>query len=159
MTLAIAGDTITDAGVATVQELIRIADAVDAAVDAKAWPAAERLFFEAVATDFTALSGTPPATITPAELVAAWAANLGASKASFHMRTNHQVHVAGDTATMRSHGYAWNRLEGNGDPLWEVWGLYTHNFTRTGHGWRISGVALDVAAERGNPWVKTTPGH
>ena len=158
MTLPIAGDPITAENLAVVQELIRIADAIDAAVDAKLWPAAERLFYEAVATDIASLGGGEPATVTPAELVGAWAANLGPSKTSFHMRTNHQVHIAGDTATLRSHGYAWNRLEGNGDPLWEVWGVYTHNFTRTGNGWRVSGMALAVATERGNPWVKATPG-
>lgn len=149
------GDPVTTANVADVQELIRIADALDAAVDAKQWDAAEALFFERVLVE---LPGAEPATMTGADLVGQWAGNLGLAKTSLHLRTNHRVHIAGDTARLDSHAYAWNRLEGNGDPLWEVWGTYLHNFTRSGGGWRISGFAFAPVHERGNDWVKTTPG-
>ena len=150
------GDRVTADNVAEVVELIRVADTLDAAVDARNWDAAIALFFEAVLVE---LPGAAPVTTSGAELVAVWAANFGTTKTSLHLRTNHRVHIAGDTARLDSHGYAWNRMEGNGEPLWEVWGTYVHNFTRsTGGEWRISGFAFAPTHERGNDWVKMTPG-
>ena len=151
------GDPLTAANLVDVAEIIRIADAIDAATDAKQWDEATAFFHEAVATDFTSLGGEAK-TMSGAELTAMWAANLGPAKTSCHLRTNHRVHIAGDTARLDTHGYAWNRLEGNGEPLWEVWGTYVHNLIRTGGRWRVSGLAFTVSHERGNPWVKATPG-
>ena len=45
-----------------------------------------------------------------------------------------------DAAVLHSHGYAWNRIEAGGltenggDPLWEVWGTYAHDFARESEG-------------------------
>ena len=137
--------------------LIRTVDGIDNAVDAKDWPRARAYFADRVATDFTSLAGGAPATITADELIGAWSANLKPQKTSLHLRTNHAVNVEGDKATVRSHGYAWNRMEGNGDPLWEVWGVYEHKLTRSGQGWLVDGMTFTVTNERGNMWVKTTP--
>ena len=65
--------------------------------------------------------------------------------------------MQGDRATVYSHAYAWNRMEGNGEPLWEVWGNYTHELTRTPSGWKVTGFTFVMTHERGNMWVKTTP--
>ncbi len=148
------GDPITTANVAEVQELIRLADALDAAVDAKDWEAAAAILYEAVAIE---LPDTAAVTMSGAELAAFWAATLGPGKTSLHLRTNHRVHIAGDTARLDSHAYAWNRLEGDSE-LWEAWGTYVHNFTRSYGGWQISGLTFVVSHERGSDRVKTTPG-
>ena len=138
--------------------LVRIADGIDDAVDAKDWARARAFFADRVAVDFSSLGAGPPKTIPADDLIGGWAANLKGSKTSLHLRTNHLVTVTGDRAVMTSHGYAWNRLEGNGDPLWEVWGLYEHRFTRTGAGWTVDGFTVRMTHERGNMWVKATPG-
>ena len=65
----------------------------------------------------------------------------------------------GDRATVQSNGYAWNCMEGNGDPLWEVWGTYEHRLLRSGAGWKVDGFIFRMTHERGNPWVKATPGQ
>lgn len=149
------GDPVTTANVAEVQELVRIVDALDAAVDAKQWDTVTDLFFDKVLVE---LPGSAAITMTGAGLADLWARNLGPAKTSLHLRTNHRVHLAGDTARLDSHGYAWNRLDGVGEPLWEVWGTYVHNLTRTGSGWKISGFAFTALHERGNDLVKTTAG-
>ncbi|WP_066477070.1 MULTISPECIES: nuclear transport factor 2 family protein [unclassified Sphingomonas] len=150
-------DPVTAANHLVVAELIRIADAIDRAVDARAWERARSLFAATVHVDFESLSGQPPATIPADALIAAWSSNLRGAKTSFHMRTNHQVTIEGDRATMVSAGYAWNRMEGNGDPLWEVWGDYTHRFARDADGgWRVDGMILRVTHQRGNFWVRDT---
>ncbi len=157
------GDPIDVENAADIQEMIRIADAVDAAVDAKAWDEARGYFTDQIDVDFTSLTGGDPATIPADTLIAGWSANLKPSKTSFHLRGNHRVTFEGsDRATMLSHGYAWNRMEtgarpeNGGDPLWEVWGVYTHSFTRTKDGWRVSGMIFQMTAERGNLYVRDT---
>lgn len=158
------GTPITDLTATDIAEMIRIADAIDAAVDAKDWALARSFFTETIDVDFTSLVGGAPATIPAQALIDGWAANLTAEKASFHLRGNHRVTVAGDAARMLSHGYAWNRMErggapeNGGDPMWEVWGTYTPGFTRTVDGWRVTAMSFNATAERGNPFVRNTPG-
>jgi hypothetical protein len=115
--------------------------------------------------DFTSLAGGEPATIPAQGLIDGWSANLTAEKPSFHMRSNHRVtFLDADSAIMRSHGYAWNRLErgaeaaNGGDPMWEVWGEYVHGFTLTDAGWKVDAMSLVVSAQRGNDFVRDTPG-
>ncbi len=136
--------------------IIRLVDAIDNAVDIKDWARARSYFADQVRTDFSSLSGQPAATIPADTLIQGWRTNLTAKKTSLHMRTNHAVRIEGGRATVSSHGYAWNRMEGNGDPLWECWGFYEHTLVRTTAGWRVDGMTFSLAHERGNPWVKTT---
>jgi SnoaL-like domain len=139
--------------------VVRVADGIDRAVDAQDWPLARSYFADRVAVDFSSLTGQAPAMISADELIGGWAGNLKGSKTSLHLRTNHQVTFDGDRATALSNGYAWNRMEGNGDPLWEVWGKYEHRLVRAGDGWKVDGFTFRMTHERGNPWVKTTPGQ
>jgi hypothetical protein len=139
--------------------VIRIADRIDRAVDAKDWPLARSYFADRVTVDFSSLNGQPPATIPADELIAGWAGNLKGNKTSLHLRTNHDVVIEGDHATVHSNGYAWNRMEGNGEPLWEVWGTYRHRLTRMDGSWKVDGFVFRATHERGNSWVKTTPGQ
>ena len=68
------------------------------------------------------------------------------------------------SATMGSHGYAWNQMErgalaeNGGNALWEVWGTYEHSFIQTEAGWRVDGMSFFATAERGNDFVRNTPG-
>lgn len=160
-TADITPDTLVDRA-----QMIAIADGLDAAVDAKDWATARAYFTDEITVDFTSLVGGQPATIPADALISGWSGNLTETKTSFHLRGNHQIIFNGqDDATMRSHGYAWNRMEAgalpeNGaDPLWEVWGIYIHDFTRTDEGWRLDGMTFIATAERGNPYVRNTPGN
>ncbi|QPH55410.1 nuclear transport factor 2 family protein [Pontivivens ytuae] len=159
------GDPITAENAVDVVEMIRIADAIDAAVDAKAWPLARSFFTETIEVDFTSLTGGEPATIPADALIDGWSGNLTAEKTSFHLRGNHRVVFDGaGEATLYSHGYAWNRMErgaaeeNGGDPLWEVWGTYEHGFIRTEDGWQVDAMSFFATAQRGNDFVRDTPG-
>jgi len=140
------------------QTLIRLADGLDNAVDDKDWVLARTFLADQLNADFSSVSGQPAARIPADALIAGWRGNLAPSKTSLHLRTNHQVRVEGETAVLVSHGYAWNRLEGNGDPLWETWGTYEHGFRQIDGTWKIDAFAYRQRHERGNPWVKATPG-
>ena len=161
----VSGDPVTLETLVDQAEMIRIADAIDAAVDAKDWQAARAHFTDEISVDFTSLVGGDPATIPADALVDGWSENLTAEKQSFHLRGNHRVAFEGpDSAGLSSHGYAWNRMErgalpeNGGEALWEVWGNYTHGFVRTEDGWRVNAMTFDATAERGNPYVRNTPG-
>jgi hypothetical protein len=162
---SLSGDPITTDRLLATQEMIRVADAIDAAVDAKDWAEARSHFTDTITVDFTSLAGGEPATIPAQGLIDGWSTNLTAEKPSFHLRGNHRVtFLDEDSAVMRSHGYAWNRLErgaepaNGGDPMWEVWGEYVHGFTLTDAGWKVDAMSLAVSAQRGNDFVRDTPG-
>ncbi|MEO1197871.1 MAG: nuclear transport factor 2 family protein [Pseudomonadota bacterium] len=142
-------------------ELARIPTEIELAVDAKNWPHARSFFADDVRVDFTSLVGGEPAIIPSDDLITGWAANLTGNKESLHMRGWPLIDVDGDRATVRSNGYAYNKLpgapDGSGD-LWEVWGHYTHDFERTEDGWKVVGFTFEMTHERGSDWVKTTPG-
>ncbi|MEO0653431.1 MAG: nuclear transport factor 2 family protein [Pseudomonadota bacterium] len=162
---AFAADPITTETLVDHAEMIRIADSIDAAVDAKDWDRARSYFTDTIDVDFTSLVGGDPATIPADALIAGWSGNLTAEKTSFHLRGNHRIRFDGpDSAVMDSHGYAWNRMEAGalpengGEALWEVWGTYTHGFERGGDGWKVNAMTFTATAERGNPYVRNTPG-
>ena len=135
----------------------RVPTEIEVAVDAKDWARARSFFADEIRVDFSSLGGGPAATIAADDLIAAWAANLGPRKQSHHQRGHGLVTLQGDQATIYSQGYAWNRMEGNGDPLWEVWGNYTHELARMPEGWKVTAMTFEMTHQRGNPWVRDTP--
>lgn len=139
------------------EQVNRVPTEIEVAVDRKNWQRARSFFTDDIRVDFSSLSGQPPATIKADALIAAWSANLGPLKASHHQRGQSLVEFNGDRATVYSQGYAWNKMEGNGDPLWEVWGNYTHKLINTEQGWKVTAMTFEMTFERGNMWVKTTP--
>ena len=102
--------------------------------------------------------GGQPATIKADDLIAGWRANLGPKKTSLHLRGNHVVDISGDNATIRSHAYAWNRMEGNGDPLWEAWGNYVYELKRGAGGWKVTHFNRGKRDADGVPGVETLHG-
>lgn len=162
---ALEGSPVTLETLVDQAEMIRVADAIDAAVDAKDWALARSFFADEITVDFTSLVGGEPATIPADALIEGWAGNLTAEKESFHLRGNHRITFASDdSAVMLSHGYAWNRMErgaladNGGEAMWEVWGTYQHDFARTGAGWKVTAMAFNATAERGSDFVRNTPG-
>jgi len=65
--------------------VIRIADAIDRAVDAQDWKLARSYFADRVIADFSSLSGRPAANIASDDLIGAWAGNLKGGKTSLHL--------------------------------------------------------------------------
>ena len=135
----------------------RVVTEIDVAVDQKDWTRARTFFTNQVQVDFSSLTGLAPAMISAEDLIGGWTANLGPNKQSYHQRGFGLVTLDGDRATFYSNGYAWNRMEGNGDPLWEVWGNYTYELVRRSEGWKVASMTFAMTHERGNMWVKTTP--
>jgi hypothetical protein len=142
-------------------ELTRIPAEIEIAVDRKDWPRARSFFTDQITVDFTSLVGGEPANIPADGLISGWAGNLKGNKQSLHMRGTPLIDIKGDTATVYSNGYAYNKMpgamDGSGD-LWEVWGSYTHEFQRTEAGWKVTSFTFNMTHEKGSMWVKATPG-
>jgi hypothetical protein len=149
----------TQAAAQTSEEygVAQVPTAIEVAVDAKNWAEARSQFTDSITVDFSSLTGAPPAEIPADALIQAWSANLGPKKTSHHQRGQALVTINGKRATVYSQGYAWNKMEGNGEPLWEVWGNYTHELVNTEAGWKVSAMTFEMTHERGNMWVKNTP--
>lgn len=133
--------------VADERNLIRIADALDHAVDEKRWEDARSYFTSDVFVDLASTGGGEPGTIKADDLIAGWAESLPEDVASFHLRGNHiVVFQTSSRAMMTSHAYAWNA---GGDALWEVWGTYEYRFEKVASGWKIASFVFKAARERG----------
>lgn len=129
------------------RNLIRIADDLDRAVDAKAWEEVRSYFTADVFIDMSSVGGGEPGTVKADDLIAGWAEALPEEIQSFHMRSNHLVNFQTKTrAMMTSHGYAWNA---GGGKLWEVWGVYEYRFERIATGWKIASFVFRATQERG----------
>ena len=136
---------------------IRLAtDEIDNACDAKDWEKCRSYFADEVAVDFTSLAGGEPARVAADDLIGAWKANLFAGKRTYHQRGNHRIETDGDTASVFSKAYAFNLLEsGEVTGLWEVWGNYTHAFSRIDGEWKCTAMKLEVVHQRGDQRVRT----
>lgn len=140
-----------NSGLNDYEQIRRVVDEIDNAVDAKDWAACRSYFADEIDADFTSLAGGSPGRMKADDLVGGWRRNLYAEKLSHHMRSNHRVTVSGDTAEVFSKGYAFNMLPGRtGSDLWEVWGDYRHTLRRTAEGWKVTGMSLFVKYARGN---------
>lgn len=134
-----------------VLEIRALVDEIDNSVDVKDWDHCLSLFTPVVLVDFSSLGGGAPAPVAATALVSSWAANLHAAKSSFHLRTNHEVNLDGDTAWVFSKANGYNKL---GDELWEFWGTYDHSLVRTPQGWRCSGMTFTLTHTRGSEAVR-----
>jgi hypothetical protein len=139
------------------EDIRGVVDGIDSAVDAKDWARCRAYFANEIRVDFAALGGGPASRMPADDLVAAWRRNLFADKASFHLRGNHLIEVGDGTASVRSQGYAFNRLDRPlGGDLWEVWATYSHELVRGPQGWRCSAIGITaVRHTRGNEMVRT----
>lgn len=138
---------LTEAQLVDERTMVRIADALDLAVDAKRWAEALAYFTTEVFVDLSSLGGAEPATVPAETLVDGWAEALAEPVESFHLRGNHVVLFRGERAVMTSNGYAWNA---SGDALWEVWGVYEYGFVKVGGTWRIDRFVFRAVRERGD---------
>ncbi len=79
---------------------------------------------------------------------------LGPLDNSQHICSNHEVHIAGDTASHRCYLQAQHiRDVGEGSPLFIVAGRYVDDLVRTPDGWRIKHRDLIRMWTDGNPAV------
>jgi len=135
--------------------IVRVADALDHAVDTKNWSAARAAFADHVVMDVASIGGPAGVVLAADDIIAGWRRNFQGAKTSLHFRTNHLATIEGDVATLISHGYAWNMVPAGALPghesaaLWEVWGVYEYRLRRDGGIWRLTHFRFEARHERG----------
>jgi ketosteroid isomerase-like protein len=121
------------------------------AVDTRNWNLLDAVFAEHVEADFSAF-GVPAAKMPRANVVAIFQRSFRHDHVrTFQAYSNFQVEVAGDTATMISLLHGHHTGEGfEGGNVFELRARYNDRLVRTGNGWRIAGVKLEVISLSGN---------
>jgi hypothetical protein len=132
-------------------EIIDFVNEIFAAVDAKDWDGAKKLFESTVTADFTSLNGGEPGKVASAELVDGWRKGLrDGQDSSFHLVGNHRVDINGDIAIVVLKGYAYNLAAPEfGGGLWEAWGTYEVLVRRAPTGWLVTGMSFFASHTRG----------
>ncbi|WP_369142036.1 nuclear transport factor 2 family protein [Streptomyces sp. R44] len=118
--------------------------------DQRDWDALAGVFADEVTLDYTSLNGGEPVTLAPAQIVRGWREGLGAYAATQHLLTGHLVAVDGggdgdgdgdgDGAVCTA-GFQATHRKADGS-LWTLGGTYRFDLSRTGDGWRITGVVM-----------------
>ena len=120
-------------------------------LDQKDWAELSDLFTDEVHIDFPDY-GMAPQTIPRQTFVDSFRQSLGRPDlVTQHLCTNARIRIAGNTAVCVTNwaGYHFMPNFAGGDEF-TLRGQYTDALTRTGDGWRISGVAFKLAYTTGN---------
>ena len=122
-------------------------------LDVKDWTLCRACFTEEVFTDYSALRGDPPATLTADEFVALRRQALE-ELVTHHVSTNHLITVTGDEATCLSSMVIYRRLPpAQGETTFDTHCLYEHTLVHTPEGWKIRKVKQTVLWNTGNPSI------
>jgi hypothetical protein len=138
--LAPEGDIETARVIATVSS-------IPLAVDLADYSLAERAFAPEIVIDYTSLWGGEPATMTPAELMAAWRAIVPGFDATWHQLSDVAATVAGEEASARAFvdGRHWI-----GEQVWRPVGEYHWRLRKHGGRWKVTHMTFRMTEEIGD---------
>lgn len=116
------------------------------------WPRVQRSFAAQVLLDYTSMTGGPPATLAPAQVVAAWQQVLPGFEHTHHQLGNFDVQVLGEReATAFCYGTATHYLpQPSGGNVWTVVGTYDFHFVRHGNTWQADRMKFNLKYQDGN---------
>jgi len=132
------------------RDIVAVVNRYCRALDTKNWTALRDVFLD----DATARLGQPPILTGIDAITGRIRTALGGLDESQHLVGNHEVNVAGDTATHRCYLQAQHVREvAGGGPNYIVAGRYEDQFERVDAGWRIRHRTLTVMWTEGNQAV------
>ena len=127
-------------------------------LDRRDWDALREVFAEELVLDYTQPFGGEPETLSGAELVERWRAQVGHLDSTQHVTTGVLVELDGDSARATANVLAHLRREGTlGSPVWHNGGHYDVRLRRSGTGWRITALTASVSWAEGNSAVLQAP--
>lgn len=133
------------------QEIVRRRYEYALGIDTRDWELFRSIFTDRVEIDFSSYSGTPVATMTADEWVAGCKIVFSGLDATQHVMTNPIVDRDGDRARLRMYMKAEHFLMNrDGGDDFALGGYYDDRLVKTGEGWRIEAVTLNVFWNRGN---------
>lgn len=135
----------------SIEDRISIGDAITSLalhMDLLDWEQVEARLAAEVTTDFVSVLGGEPRRQTRSALIEEYRSILPGFHAVQHMIGVVDVHLLDRTvACSRSNLRATHRLD---DAIWTLGGVYTHELTRSGEGWAVSGIHFAVSYNDGD---------
>ncbi len=120
-------------------------------IDTRDWTLYRSIFADDVRMTFTSYNGNPPADMRADDWVANVKVLFTGLDATQHSMSNPLVEVEGDHARCRMYMQAAHFfVTDQGDNEYTLGGYYDDQLVRTGDGWKISAVTLNVLWHRGN---------
>jgi hypothetical protein len=120
-------------------------------IDTRDWTLYRSIFCDEVTMDFSSFNGEPGAPQKADDWVAGVSVLFNGLDATQHTMSNPMVDIDGDTARCRMYMQAEHFLQNEqGSPDFAIGGYYDDQLVRTGHGWKIAAVTLNVLWSRGN---------
>jgi hypothetical protein len=118
------------------------------AVDQLQWGALRDHFADEVHIDYTSLFGGNAQTMSADALLGQWRGLLPGFEATQHM-TGPVIVTSSDanTAVAETHVRAYHHI---GNETWMIAGHYTMRVVRSGGGWKIASIRLEVYRQEGN---------
>jgi 3-phenylpropionate/cinnamic acid dioxygenase small subunit len=124
-------------------------------LDARDWKLWRSIFLDQVVFDLSSWNGQEPRLVDTDRVVAAQARIFAELAATQHFMTNHRVTVEGDTARLLAHMRAehWIDDAPDGKNRYTMFGYYDDKLVKTGSGWKIAEMQLNVTRTEGDRWV------
>ncbi len=121
------------------------------ATDEQDWATLEQCFADPIVLDMTSMVGGEPASMTPAEVAAAWAEGFAPLDHVHHQIGNLRTEVDGDRATVHCYGVAFHHRTAATSGKTRVFvGTYTFDLGVAGDSWRIHRLAFHLKFIDGN---------
>ena len=120
------------------------------ATDERDWSQVDQLFADEVLLDYSSMSGSPAATLTPEQIITAWKGILPGFQSTHHQVGNFMTKVEGKRAEVFCYGTASHYLPEAGGDLWLVVGTYNFELSATGGSWEITSMKFNFKYQNGN---------
>ena len=120
------------------------------ATDQQNWETVESSFADSVRLDYSTMSGSPAALLTPKEITTAWKGILPGFTHTHHQIGNIIGNINGSSAHVFCYGTATHFLENNDGNIWTVVGSYDFDLIRIDEKWKISAMKFNFKYQDGN---------
>ena len=120
------------------------------ATDQQDWQKVEQSFAEEVVLDYSTMTGSPAAVMSPGQIVASWQGILPGFDHTHHQTGNFIIAANGNTATAFCYGTASHYLDDEGAKIWTVIGSYHFDLVKSEDAWKISKMKFNYKYQSGH---------
>lgn len=124
-----------------------IVESVGTFADRAEFDALARLYADEFLLDYSSLNDQPASPLTPADLMAEWAAVLPGFDRTLHAISDVEINASGETATAKANVVASHWI---GDGFWQVVGSYEYGLAKREGRWAITAMTFNLESETGS---------
>lgn len=118
--------------------------------DNRDWAGVESQFADKVMLDYSSMSGSPAAELTPQEITGAWKTVLPGFDHTHHQIGNFIIDQNGDHAHAFCYGTATHYLEDEAGNVWTVVGSYDFDLSKIDGSWKVTAMTFNYKYQDGN---------